>query len=182
MTAETWLPRFDVRERHERIVPLPPEQALEVALATPVAPDRIVRTLFRLRGLGSTDRTIGEFSSRGGFLVLDRTPTTYVFGTTVLGPVPRPTADVEAWRTWQARGVKIAADFRAESAGDGTTRLSTETRVLALDRRSRLVFRAYWLVVGPFSALIRRRWLRAIAANAARAESDSVTPPTSPKA
>jgi hypothetical protein len=28
------------------------------------------------------------------------------------------------------------------------------------------VFRAYWLVVGPFSALIRRRWLRAIARSA----------------
>jgi hypothetical protein len=47
---------------------------------------------------------------------------------------------------------------------DGHSRLSTETRVLALDGKSRLAFRIYWLVVGPFSALIRRRWLRAIAA------------------
>jgi hypothetical protein len=169
MTVEAWLPRFDVRERHERLVPLPPEHALEAALATPVAPDRIVRTLFRLRGLGSRDRTIGEFSSRGAFLVLEQTPTTYVFGTAVrLRGEPRFAADIAAWRSWRAPGVKIAADFRAERAGDAATRLTTETRVLALDRRSRLVFRGYWLVVGPFSALIRRRWLRAIAERAAR--------------
>jgi hypothetical protein len=168
MTVEAWLPRFDVRERHERLVPVAPERALELALATPVTPDRIVRTLFRLRGTGSTDGTIGEFSSRGRFLTLERTPTSYVFGTAVrLRGTPRSAADVEAWRTWPPPGVKIAADFSAESAGDGTTWLTTETRVLALDRRSRLVFRAYWLVVGPFSALIRQRWLRAIAARAA---------------
>jgi len=40
--------------------------------------------------------------------------------------------------------------------------LSTETRVQAVDDRSRRAFRLYWLVVGPFSSLIRRRWLRAV--------------------
>jgi hypothetical protein len=40
------------------------------------------------------------------------------------------------------------------------------TRVLALGGRSRLAFQLHWLAVGPFSALIRRRWLRAIAARA----------------
>jgi hypothetical protein len=62
--------------------------------------------------------------------------------------------------------LKIAADFRAAPVGDDRSRLSTETRVLPLDAMSRRLFRAYWLVVGPSSALIRRRWLRAIAATA----------------
>ena len=65
--------------------------------------------------------------------------------------------------------MKVAAYVRAEPAGAGATRLSTETRVLALDRRTRVVFRLYWLVVGPFSAVIRRRWLRAIAERAGQA-------------
>jgi hypothetical protein len=34
--------------------------------------------------------------------------------------------------------------------------------VHALDERARRLFRLYWLVVGPFSKLIRRRWLKAI--------------------
>ena len=170
VTVERWLPRFDVRERHAHIVPLPPEQALEVALAVPVAPDRLVRALFRLRGLSARDETIGSFSSRGGFVALERTPTTYVFGAAVrLRGEPRVAADADAWRRWRPPGVKVAADFRAEPAGAGATRLSTETRVLALDRRTRVVFRLYWLVVGPFSAVIRRRWLRAIAERAGQA-------------
>jgi hypothetical protein len=40
------------------------------------------------------------------------------------------------------------------------------TRVLALGGRSRLAFRLYWPAIGPFSALIRRGWLRAIAVRA----------------
>jgi hypothetical protein len=78
---ESWLPAFDVGERHETTVGLPPEQALQRALTTPAAPDGLIRLRFRLRGL-------------------------------------RPEGSIE---------------------------------------------RFYWLVVGPFSALIRRRWLRAAA-------------------
>jgi hypothetical protein len=165
--VETWLPRFDVRERHERVVAAEPERALALALETPVCPDRIVRTLFRLRGLGASSASIGEFSSTNGFLTLERTPTTYVFGGAArLRGRPRVAADAESWRAWSPPGIKLAADFHAEPSGDGRTRLATETRVLALDRRSRLLFRLYWLAIGPFSALIRRRWLRAIAARA----------------
>jgi hypothetical protein len=166
--VETSLPRFDVRERHERVVELEPERALEIALGTPVAPDRLVRALFLLRGLGAPTESIGEFSPTKGFLVLERTPTTYVFGLAArLRGQPKVAADAEGWRAWQPPGIKIAADFRTEPAGEGKARLTTETRVLALDRKSRLVFRLYWLVVGPFSALIRRRWLHAVDSAAA---------------
>jgi hypothetical protein len=48
---------------------------------------------------------------------------------------------------------------------DGHT-LSTETRVHLTDPRSRVWFKLYWLVVGPFSGLIRNAWLRAIARRA----------------
>jgi hypothetical protein len=45
----------------------------------------------------------------------------------------------------------------------GGTLLSTETRVSATNSTARRAFRGYWRVVGPFSGLIRRRWLRAAA-------------------
>jgi hypothetical protein len=47
-----------------------------------------------------------------------------------------------------------------EISADGST-LRTETRVEAMDAGARRSFRAYWLAVGPFSSLIRRRWLAA---------------------
>ncbi len=55
----------------------------------------------------------------------------------------------------------MALSWRFE---DGT--LSTETRVQLTDARSRRSFRRYWLVVRPFSGLVRRAWLRAIARRA----------------
>ena len=52
-------------------------------------------------------------------------------------------------------------NFHVEGA-DGHTTLSTETRVICGDRRSRRKFRAYWFFVRPFSGLIRRIMLRAV--------------------
>ena len=168
MAIEAWLPRFEVREQHACAVELPPERALAVALATPATPDRLVRILFRLRGLGGRDDTIESFASRPPFVLLERTPTTLVCGLALrFRGSPRTANDVEAWRAWARPGLKIALDVCAEPAADGSTRLTTETRVLALDRRTRLFFRAYWLAVRPFSLLVRRRWLRAIVARAA---------------
>jgi hypothetical protein len=58
-------------------------------------------------------------------------------------------------------GVRIAFGIWAESREDKLAHLVTETRVQALSAAARRRFRLYWLVVGPFSALIRRRWLSA---------------------
>ena len=40
---------------------------------------------------------------------------------------------------------------------------STEKRIEAVDDAGRRAFLRYWRIVGPFSAVIRRRWLKQIA-------------------
>jgi hypothetical protein len=168
---DEWLPRFDVHERHEVELAVPPERALELVLAIPATPDRIVRTLTGARGMVARGESLERFFLAHRFVVLGRTPTEWVAG--AIGAVWRPRGglvplqDPEAWRAAAAPGtIKAAIDFRAE-ARPGGSRLSTETRVLAMDDRARRAFRLYWLVVGPFSALIRRRWLRAVNSAAA---------------
>ena len=69
-------------------------------------------------------------------------------------------------------GLRIAIDFRAEPIPGGS-RLSTETRVKATNEQARRRFRLYWLAIGPFSALIRRRWLAAAIASAKRSAAPS---------
>jgi hypothetical protein len=158
-----------MREHHERLIERAPEATMEATLRLPVAPDWIVRSLFLLRGLGAGRQSILEFASTGGFLLLERTPTSLVFG--VAGRRQgglRLATTREEWLAWPAPGFKIVGDFRALPAGPGRTRLTTETRVWPLDRASASVFRLYWLIVGPFSALIRRRWLRAVEHSIAR--------------
>lgn len=98
-----------------------------------------------------------------GFVVLERTARTYVVGLVARRARLVPVRDSVGWREIdRPYSLKIAADFRAEAAPEGA-RLITETRVAATSFWALVVFRLYWLVVGPFSALIRRRWLRAAA-------------------
>jgi hypothetical protein len=135
------LPEYEFVERHRRHVDAAPERALALALGLPAAPDAIVRTLFRLRGVPPAG-TIEDLFRALGLAEVERTPTTWI----VAGE----------------KGVNIAFDLIARADGGGSL-LSTETRVHASTARTRRAFRLYWLVVGPFSALIRRRWLRATA-------------------
>jgi hypothetical protein len=61
-------------------------------------------------------------------------------------------------------------NFTVRALGDGTALLSTETRIVTGDPASRRRFRAYWLLVRPFSGIVRRVMLRAI-----RREAESST-------
>ena len=174
---DDWLPEFDVGERHDVAVPVDPARALELALGSPAAPDRIVRALISGRGMVARDETIERFFAAHRFVVLDRTPTQWVAG--AVGAVWRPRGglvrldDAEAWRASSVPGtIKGAVDFRAERIPGGA-RLTTETRVKATDARARRAFRLYWLAIGPFSALIRRRWLAAVMASAKRSAEPS---------
>ena len=174
---DDWLPEFDVGERHDVALPVSPERALELVLATPAASDRVVRSLISARGMVARDETIERFFAAHRFVVLARTPTEWVAG--AVGAVWRPRGglvrlgDAEAWRAAAVPGtIKGAVDFRAEAIPGGS-RLTTETRVKALDDRARRAFRLYWLAIGPFSALIRRRWLAAAMASAKRSTAPS---------
>ncbi len=132
---------------------------MERALALPIASDPIVRALLRLRGLG-TGGTIGDALAGMRFEELARTPTEVVVGFS--GRPWRPRGEVAPFADAEPGTVRVATDFRAEPAASGS-RLTTETRIAAVDDEARRAFRRYWLVVRPCSGLIRRRWLRAIA-------------------
>jgi len=62
---------------------------------------------------------------------------------------------------------RAVANFRVESEGVGA-RLSTTTWVETWGWAARIVFGAYWLVVAPFSGLIRQEMLRAAKRQAER--------------
>ena len=146
------------------MLPVEPARALELALDLPAAPDAAVRALFRLRGL-RTDTRLGEFFTSQGFDPLERTATTFVVG--AVSTPWRPGGGLGPFDAPRPGTVRIVADLRAEPAPEGGSVLSTETRVAAVDEVARRAFRRYWLVVAPFSKLIRRRWLAAVARRAA---------------
>jgi hypothetical protein len=152
------LPAYDVHEVHATELALEPERAIAVALATPVAGDPLVRVLFRLRGL-RTKGTIGDFVAWMRFEELARGEGEVVFGAS--GTPWRPGGGIGRFAEPAPGTVRMAFDLRADGR-----RLTTETRVASVDDAARRAFLRYWRVVGPFSALIRRRWLARIAREA----------------
>jgi hypothetical protein len=78
-------------------------------------------------------------------------------------------ADGAAFLAFDAPGfARAAMNFSTSDAGGDRTRLVTETRIAATDAGARRRFAAYWLIVRPGSALIRRMWLRAVKKRAER--------------
>jgi hypothetical protein len=149
------LPHYDVHEVHSVALRLPPEEAIARALATPVASDPIVRVLLRLRGLKGRG-TIQSMLAGLGLRPLASADGEVVFG--AAGTPWRPGGGIRPFADAGPGQVRMVTDFRSDGQ-----RLTTETRVEAVDDAARRAFLRYWRIVGPFSALIRRRWLLTIA-------------------
>ena len=84
----------------------------------------------------------------------------------LLGGSAPPHLDAAALRAWSQPGwIKAGMEFRLEPVPAGTL-LSTETRVLATDPKTRRAFAAYWHVIRPGSSAIRREVLKVVARRA----------------
>lgn len=159
MSVQDALPVFHHHERHAIRVAASPERALAAAREARLDDVPLVRLLFRLRGLRASPRgPVWEALLAEGFQPL---------GDDTVVLVGKP---------WSPRGnlrrvddfvafaepgyAKMALDLRAVPDGDGA-RLETETRIYLTDAHARRRFGAYWLVVRPFSGLVRRSWLKA---------------------
>jgi hypothetical protein len=141
---------FDVHEVHS----VASARSVADALAAPVGADPVVRILFRLRGL-DPDGSIGDLFARMRFDELARDENEIVVGAS--GTPWRPRGGIRPFAAAGPGTVRVAVNFRSDGG-----RLSTETRIAAVDDAARRAFLRYWRLVGPFSAVIRRRWLRRI--------------------
>jgi hypothetical protein len=82
----------------------------------------------------------------------------------------------EQFTSFDAPGfAKIAAGLRVDPYGTDSSIVTIETRVALTDDDSRRRFRRYWLLIGPFSSVIRRLALRLLAAELGRCRSPTST-------
>lgn len=116
-----------------------------------------------------------DVATKGGFVWLaDDRPREIVVGTVVGAPPGHRRATLTP-RLFKAPppGFAVATmNFVVTPDGPNASIVSTETRVFASSPSARRRFAAYWRVIYPGSAIIRRMWLRAIER---RAMSDDVT-------
>ena len=189
LLIDQFLPTYDLGVVHADVFRAAPVQCYLVASELDLFQTPLIRALIGIRGLpqrvastvrGRGTKTTLAASGRTfrfrdmvdlGWISLGETPGVEL----VLGQVGRPwkgvavSADVpttpEQFRSFDKPGfAKIATSLRVDPYGDDSSILTMETRVAITDDTSRRRFRRYWLVIGPFSSLIRRMALRLLAA------------------
>lgn len=173
------MPAYNFHERHEIAIQAPPERVRQALGQVSFADIGVVRTLGTIRGIAmghvraarpaqpaSPAVPIVEMieSRHTDFFPLDDTPREFVFG---LAGQPWNNVGVrltpEEFRNWAPpHSVKVAANFLIEDAGNGRSRLITETRVAASDASARNRMARYWALIYPGSGMIRRSLLYAI--------------------
>jgi hypothetical protein len=107
-----------------------------------------------------------DIATKGGFVWLaDDRPREIVVGTVVAAPAGyrRAMLTPRFFKDPLPAGFAVATmNFVVIPDGSDASMVSTETRVFASDASARRHFAAYWRVIYPGSAIIRRMWLRAI--------------------
>lgn len=173
MLIDEFLPEFDFNERHETIVPARPDAVRRALDEWRPSQSFLWRWLVRLRGLGSPKGTLREWAEANGFLCLAETDNEVVYGQAGRFWAPKERAamvsprTIEEFRGLNDPGVAVAVmNFLVEPIAPARTRLCTETRIRCLGASSRRRFRLYWLVIRPFSGLLRRAMLSGIRARA----------------
>ena len=186
MLLDEVLPVYQFGEHHEIRIPAPRPRVYAAVLSVTAREIRFFRLLTwlrspRLPGAGresllnpSADRPILDVALGSGFVRLGEDPgREIVIGAIVCcGPRTGPptVADFQATSGSLAQAVM---NFHLEDEDRGGTRLVTETRIRATDAAAERRFAAYWRVIYPGSAFIRRMWLDAIRR---KAESSTATP------
>jgi|SRR5436190_6305106 len=166
------LPEFHFASRHERRVAASPQRVAEAVEAFRLR--GAAALLFRMRGLRVPSAPIREALATSGFTVLAEHPgRELVAGTNgrfwalrERTHLEAPT-DLEAFRAFDRSGwAQGAISVRIEPRRDGSTNLSTETRVRCVDEPARRRFARYWFLIRVFSGWLRTDLLRRIAQSA----------------
>lgn len=171
---DEFAPVWQFRELHTIRVVAPPARVFEAIRSVRADEIFLFRALTWLRRggrplpesiLNAGDREpLIDLALRGGFVRLaDDAPRELVIGTAV--HTPRGARDSLSPRLFlrPPPGYALAAmNFLVTPDGPDASIVSTETRVFANGASTRRRFGAYWRIIYPGSAIIRRMWLRAI--------------------
>jgi hypothetical protein len=190
MLLDRYLPKYDVTEAHAVVVDADTDLTWQAVQRSDLSQSAVIRVLLEMRSLpnrlqGFLKRRPSEPSrppltfdgmQRAGFLLLGERPGhEIVFGIVVqpwkavTDDEPAPHVEPGRFAAFDTPGyVKVAFNIRVEPYGSGRALITTETRTAATDPTSLRRFARYWMLVGPFSALIRRLMLRIVKSDAER--------------
>ncbi len=139
---DKYLPEYTYNEYHQKLIHASTKKSFLAAKDLDMRKSFISMFLFKLRRLPTNDLYLQGFLRNMCFVYLEEEP----FKEFV----------IEASQP----GLKMFWNFYFKEIGENITIVSTETRILCVTKKSKLLFSLYWFFVKPFSGLIRIEMLR----------------------
>jgi hypothetical protein len=173
---DEFAPAWQFREFHTIAVAAPPARVFEAIRRVRADEIFLFRTLIwirrggrpasqSIRNAGAHGESLIDVALRTSFVRLaEDVPRELVVGTVVGSPPGwRGPLTPEVFQQPLPPGFALATmNFVVTADGSGGSVIATETRVFTTSPSARRQFAAYWRIIYPGSALIRRMWLRAI--------------------
>lgn len=183
------MPRYQFGERHRTKICAAPERIAAAVRQVPPEEIRWLGLLTYVRGIyqaaggdGEEGKSFLEVAQEANFVLLADTPAELVLGTAgrfwrMRSPAQAGEAaagerlqavkgDASGFAALDAGVPKAVMNFLIEPADFGCQLVTTETRIHTASPEAQRKFAAYWRVIQPGSALLRRTWLDAIRARA----------------
>ncbi|HXZ34169.1 MAG TPA: hypothetical protein VEH30_17985 [Terriglobales bacterium] len=179
MMIDELVPAYEVCAKYGTLVQASAAQTSAALQEADFSRLPVTTLLMKLRTLGrrrsDVHSTQAERLRRAGFVQLALLPQKeVVFG--IVGRFWRPDSgilkDLTAEQVIAFHTVgyaKAVWNFAVTAESEQASRVTTETRIQAFGRSARWKFRAYWLVIGFFSGLIRKEMLAMVKRNAEQA-------------
>jgi hypothetical protein len=171
---DAWLPRADIRTRHQRTVRARPQALWDAAQALRLDETRTIGRLVRWRIPGvPADQTFAGLLAENPFTVLAEAEHCSISGLcgriwTLARDYPPIDGATEFLDFDEPRSVRVLFAHWVRDDGGGRSTLFSEARVAPTDRIAAARLRALWVVVGPFERLIGAEPLALAAAHAER--------------
>ncbi len=157
MLLDKYLPSYTYREYHDIKLCCSAQEAYAAAKNLDFSKSKIIKLLFAMRGLPTSDMTLLGFCQNVKFTLIEELPhDEFIIGFWANLKVEEIT-DPEAFASdYTSRRFKAVWNFKVEQTGDGLILVSTETRVLCIAMITKIFFSVYWTIIRPFSGLIRK--------------------------
>lgn len=168
------LPRPRFSERHSLDIDAPSERVWQALTEVRWSDLRISAPLLLIRGLGGLRKGSGNrILGRGPVTLMGTDAPCYAVAAQIgrpwqIRPEPGPgPKDLREVLEFDEPGwLKFGMDFTLQDLGPERTRITTTTLCEPTDESARRRFQPYWLLIRPFSGLIRRDILHALARRA----------------
>lgn len=158
-----YLPEYSFKEYHETMINGSADDVFKATQNLDLSKSRLIKWLFKIRGLPTKRMRLKEFISDIGFTIIEENiPKETLIGFWAvykIAPIPCPEDFIN--NSISPR-LKVVWNFYIEPVDSGQVRLSTETRILCLTPWAKLFFSLYWMLVRPFSGLIRIKMLQIV--------------------